>query len=306
VHPSLRGYAEAVAEESDAAGEAARLADDLTGVVDLLGRTPDLFAAVTDVGVPEGARRALMEDLLSSRLSAGALRIVLRAVHDERGPELPVALADLAERARLVAQLGLTEVETDEPILGRMANRALAAGYAVAVLEMVDHVDDIEEIEDELFRFARIVEASVALSSALTDAGRPVDERRALVTSLLEGRALAPTGRLARAAVHPRGRDVVRELDAMVDEAARARGWRVARVRTARPIDGPERERLAQALQTVTGAPVELQETEEPDLLGGAVVEVGDLLVDASAKHRLDQLEDHLLGSEGATRGAMS
>jgi F-type H+-transporting ATPase subunit delta len=78
----------------------------------------------------------------------------------------------------------------------------------------------------------------------------------------------------------------------------------VARVRSARAIDEDEQRRLAQALQRLTRQPVELQVTEDPSLLGGAVVQVGDLLVDASAEHRLQQLEEHLLGTEGTTRGA--
>ena len=42
--------------------------------------------------------------------------------------------------------------------------------------------------------------------------------------------------------------------------------------------------------------------TVDPTLLGGVVVQVGDLLVDGSARHRLDQLQEHLLVSEAAYR----
>ena len=44
----------------------------------------------------------------------------------------------------------------------------------------------------------------------------------------------------------------------------------------------------------MTGNPVELQVTENEALLGGVRIEVGDLLVDASAKGRLAQLRDVL------------
>ena len=40
--------------------------------------------------------------------------------------------------------------------------------------------------------------------------------------------------------------------------------------------------------------------TIDPRLLGGVVVQVGDLLVDGSARHRLDELKEHLLVSEAA------
>jgi F0F1-type ATP synthase delta subunit len=75
-------------------------------------------------------------------------------------------------------------------------------------------------------------------------------------------------------------------------------------VHTARPVDDTEHASLAEAMRWITGYPVELHISEDPDLLGGAVIEVGDLFVDASASHRLEILEEHLLGHEGATTGA--
>jgi len=95
-------------------------------------------------------------------------------------------------------------------------------------------------------------------------------------------------------------------LDWLVERAAEARGWRVARVHAAREIDAAERQGLDGALRRLTGVPVELQVTVEPELLGGVVVEIGDLLIDASVRHRLEQMHEHLLGAEGATRGVMS
>ena len=87
-------------------------------------------------------------------------------------------------------------------------------------------------------------------------------------------------------------------LEWMAERVARTRGWHVARVMTMRDIDEDERTALASALEALTGNPVELFVTEDAELLGGAVITVGNLLVDASAQHRLDQLYEELLGSD--------
>jgi F-type H+-transporting ATPase subunit delta len=99
-----------------------------------------------------------------------------------------------------------------------------------------------------------------------------------------------------------RARDIVPTLDALVEDAARARGWRVARVQSADRVDDAQRESLGQALGRLTGGPVELQVTINPQLLGGVVVQVGDLLVDGTARHRLNELKEHVLVSEAAYR----
>ena len=76
----------------------------------------------------------------------------------------------------------------------------------------------------------------------------------------------------------------------------------MARVRSADDVVDAQRQDLRDALGRMTGAPVELQVTLDPVLLGGVVVQIGDLLVDGSARHRLDQLKEHLLTSEAAYR----
>ena len=78
----------------------------------------------------------------------------------------------------------------------------------------------------------------------------------------------------------------------------------MARVYTGLPIDAEEHRILAEALERLANQPVELQVMAAPDILGGAVIHIGDLLVDASAQRRLDLVEEHLLRLEGATRGA--
>ena len=61
-------------------------------------------------------------------------------------------------------------------------------------------------------------------------------------------------------------------LDALVEDAARARGWRVARVHAADEVDDAQRRDLSEALARLTGNPVDLQVTVDPELLGGVVV----------------------------------
>jgi len=118
--------------------------------------------------------------------------------------------------------------------------------------------------------------------------------RAGVAADLLAARARPLTVRLAAyAVVGGRARDLVGTLDWLVDHVAAERGWRVARVFTARAIDDPSRERLAATLRSLVGRPVELEVAQRPDLLGGVLVEVGDLRVDSTTKGRLEALREH-------------
>lgn len=305
MHPSLRGYTIAVMAEAGRLDVGAQVADELTAVAHLLSRTNDLAVTMSDFAVPEAARRAVLRDLLSSRVHPLALQIALHAVQSERPEELMTSLHNVYELARHLHDLGPDQVQVQEPALGRTAWRQFASGYSAAVFEALT-VPEIETEEEELFRFARIVEGSPSLRSALADPTRPAEERRRLLNDLLAGKVTGATVELTTLLTQGHVRDVVASLDWLVELAARARGWRVARVRTARPIGTEEQEALARAMEHLANNPVELQITDDPELLGGAVIQIGDLLVDASARHRLEQLQEHLLETEGTTRGAQS
>jgi ATP synthase F1 delta subunit len=281
-----------------------QVADDVNAVAHLVSRTNSLAVALTDFAVSATARKAVLQDLLASRIDPIALKIVMRVVDTGRVEEFPTLLHELYELVRHMHDLGPDELRAEEPIVSRGAWRDYVAGYSEAVFEGVSQTSDLEEIEDELFRFARVIESSPSLRSVLSDSTLPLGNREQILGDLLEGKVRPATLRLVRTTIQGRVRDLASSLDWLAEQAARARGWRVARVYTGLPIDAEEHRILAEALERLAGQPVELQVMAAPDILGGAVIHIGDLLVDASAQRRLDQVEEHLLRLEGATRGA--
>ncbi len=73
-------------------------------------------------------------------------------------------------------------------------------------------------------------------------------------------------------------------------------------MKAADDIGEEQRGVLRRELGRLAGNPVDLQVTIDPVLLGGVVVQLGDLLVDSSTRHRLDELKEHVLASEAAYR----
>jgi F-type H+-transporting ATPase subunit delta len=293
MNPALQGHAAAVVEDASADGSLALLASELGSVDQLFATNEPLRAAMTDTTVSGPARRAVLMDLLAGRVSDRARRAVAFAGSAVPAPEVPVALSWLAHRTRQAAE-GSDE---PEPLLGLIASRERIAGYAAAVFEELPP-DSLEEIEDELFRFTRTVESAPALRAALSDSELPVPVRQGVVDDLLGGRALPATVRLVNYTLAGgRARDLVGTLYFLVEDTARARGWRVARVTSAAEFETSDRSRLSETLSQLAGQPVELQVTVDPALLAGVIVRVGDLQVDATARGRLDALREHMAGA---------
>jgi F-type H+-transporting ATPase subunit delta len=293
VNPAVEGYTAAVLE-SVGPEDSGSLAQELAAIVRLVEDHNELRSALTDTAVAAASRRAVVSELLEHRVSDPARRLAAFTVAAVRAPDVPAALGWVARRA--------ADRQLDLATLGHQAARQRVGGFAAAVFETTTETSDLEEIEDQLFRFARIVESNRALRSTLSDRDVPAQARTALVDQLLDGKVEPATLRLIRFVVTGgRARDFVGALDWLVEQTATARGWRVARVQSAEPIADAQRELLAAALSGITGTPVELQVTIDSELIGGAVIEIGDLHVDASARGRLDRLREELLpvGSTG-------
>jgi F-type H+-transporting ATPase subunit delta len=63
------------------------------------------------------------------------------------------------------------------------------------------------------------------------------------------------------------------------------------RLRTATPIDASETAKIREALKRRFGRDIELEQTIDPSVLGGAIIDAGDVVIDGSVRGRLHQLE---------------
>jgi F-type H+-transporting ATPase subunit delta len=174
-----------------------------------------------------------------------------------------------------------------------MADRIEA--YAHALLEIAQAEDRLSTVEDELFRFSRIVEGNDELRMALSNPGLPADRRAAIVDELLENRSLQTTRALASFIVGSgRGHDLPAIVQRFVELAASTREHEVAEVRSASPLDDSQRQRLAQALSRATNKNIEVKVVVDPSVMGGLVATIGDTVIDGTVRHRLDQLKETL------------
>ncbi|MGB8857965.1 MAG: ATP synthase F1 subunit delta [Ilumatobacteraceae bacterium] len=168
-------------------------------------------------------------------------------------------------------------------------------GYARGLFEIARAEGTLDEVEDELFRFARSFESSDALRTALTDEQIPPAKRQAIIEDLLGGKATSTTTQLISMVVGSgRTRDLPAIVDNLVARASSAKHQEVAEVRTAVALTADQETRLAAALANATGKQVNLKVVVDPSVLGGLVATVGDTVIDGSVRTRIDQLKSRL------------
>jgi F-type H+-transporting ATPase subunit delta len=167
--------------------------------------------------------------------------------------------------------------------------------YAAALLEIAKAEGNLDTVEDELFRVARTIESNDELRSTLSDQAIPVERRQAVVETLLGGKASPVTTALVSFVVGAgRSRNLPEIIDRLVAKAAEERREAVAEVRTAYPLDEDHRQKLADALSQATGKHVSLKVIVDPTVMGGVVATIGDMVIDGTIRHRLEQLRETL------------
>ena len=172
-------------------------------------------------------------------------------------------------------------------------DRTLA--YADALFAVAGAEGTLRDVEEELFRFSLALEGSDELREALIDTHVPAARRQQIVEDLLGEHALPVTVALVSMVVGAgRTRDLPAIVRQLVERSAAEADKEVAEVRVAVELTADQRKRLTAALNKATGKKVELKVIVDPSVLGGAVAQVGDTVIDGSVRSRLEQLKHAL------------
>ncbi len=177
-----------------------------------------------------------------------------------------------------------------------MARPSTAARrYAEAAFEIARRDGTLERWLDDL-RLAADVVTQPDAARVVDNPAIPFATRREVLGKLLEQRMAQPAYNLVLL-LAKRGRlsaapTVAAEYKRLVD---RERDVVVATVASAVPLEKAELEAIGARVREMTGARAEIVTAVDPELIGGLTVRIGDRLIDASVRGRLERLRDSIV-----------
>ncbi|HEY0225748.1 MAG TPA: F0F1 ATP synthase subunit B/delta [Mycobacterium sp.] len=167
-----------------------------------------------------------------------------------------------------------------------------------ALLEVAAREDRVDEVEDQLFRFARILEAQPRLGVLLGEYGTPAEGRVRLLRNVLSsatGRSNRITNALLSQTIELlRGQSADHAVMFLAEAAVARRNEVVAQVSAAAEPSDAQRTRLTEVLSRIYGHPVAVQLQIDAALLGGLLISVGDEVIDGTLSARLTAAEAQL------------
>lgn len=248
---ALDAKVDAIALDTAAAGE-------LFSVVDVLDGQPPLRRSLSDPSASADNRVQLAQRLLASRISGPAMEVVSGVVGSD----------------------GLT---------GRRVVQALERQGVRGLLRVAYQSGELARVQQELHTFATTVESQSALGDALRNRRYPLENRRQLVSSLVEGKVHPITAELLARATAGRVRNLPVTVATYLDMAATLGDQQIAKVTVAKPLDETRTQRLLRALEAQVDGPVALQVEVDPSVLGGMTIQIGDNIIESTVAGRLEQ-----------------
>jgi F-type H+-transporting ATPase subunit delta len=187
-----------------------------------------------------------------------------------------------------------------------MVTGSLARRYARAILEIGTANGNLDKLGADLRSLAKAMRESTELVTALTNPAIRRADRRRVIDGLLQAIGAEPLSKnlvylLLDGERLSSVEAISREVDAMIE----ARSGRMsAELTSARPLDAGQLSQIITALEKLSGKKVAVTRREDPDLLGGVVAKLGDIVYDGSLRTQLRTLRDELTTSGGAAPGS--
>ncbi len=241
----------------------ATLASELAAVAELLTGEVVLRKHLADRTDDPAPKLALVDRLFGGKIAAPTLD-VLRAAVEQRWS----SSRDLVE-----------------------ALAGLARGGVLVGAERAGRIDDVE---DELFRFGRTLDANPRLARLLSDRTAPAAGRIGLLDDVLGGRANSFTTALLQQEVRLVRGDLTDAVPKLAEFAAARRGESVAHVVAAAPLTDDQLRRLENVLSRIYRRTISVQLEIDPEILGGLRITVGDEVVDGTVLSRLNDASAQL------------
>ncbi|MCL6519699.1 MAG: F0F1 ATP synthase subunit delta [Armatimonadetes bacterium] len=173
----------------------------------------------------------------------------------------------------------------------------LAKRYAAALFEAAKASDSIDLVESDLGLVTYSLESVSQLTEVLEQPLIPIEHKKEIVRDIFSGRVQELTLNFLGLVIEKRRERILTEVEKeYVKLANDYRGIVLVQVTSALPLTSDEKSALRAKLEVFTGKQVELELHEDPTLIGGLVLRIGDTVIDGSVKGYLESLRNQMLG----------
>lgn len=168
--------------------------------------------------------------------------------------------------------------------------------YAAALFSQAQAAEAVDLVESDLGLITYSLDSIPRLAEALFTPVIPAARKREIVTGVFKGKVHEVTLFYLYLLIDKRREEMIKYTEAeYINLANEARGITVAQLTTAVELTETEIASIKERLSAHTGRRIELQLLIDDSIIAGAVVRIGDTVIDGSVAGFLEQLREQLL-----------
>jgi F-type H+-transporting ATPase subunit delta len=168
-------------------------------------------------------------------------------------------------------------------------NLVIAKRYAKALFNLAQQTKGVEQYGNELDEFVKLLRGLPELADGIQNPLYPEAARKALFRSVADKAEMAPVIRnfvdllIGKKRVQYLG-EIAEYYHKLMDENANVAR---AQLKAATQLDDKVIQDIAQTLEKMTGKKIVVEFQKDPELIGGVVAQIGDLVLDGSVRRQL-------------------
>lgn len=177
-----------------------------------------------------------------------------------------------------------------------MVTGSLSRRYAKAVMDLGEASKNLDKMAADLRSLAKAMKDSQELQTVLTNPAIRRADRRKVLDGLLQRIGAQPhTKNLVYLLLDSERLSSLEGISREVDTMIQAKSGRIAaEIVSASPLDAGQVQQITAALEKLSGKKVDVTKKEDPNLLGGVVARVGDVVYDGSLRTQLHTIREEL------------
>lgn len=178
-----------------------------------------------------------------------------------------------------------------------MIERRIVRRYASALFGAASKAGVIDQVESDLGLVTYTFESSPELLESIRMPLIPVPKKKEILRDIFGGKVHEITLSYLDLLIEKHREDAIVPTEELyILLANEARGVITVRVESAIELTRDEQSRLIAQLSQVTGKTVQLDAEVVPDHIGGALVRIGDTVIDGTVRGQLAALRETLIG----------
>ncbi|MBP7721556.1 MAG: F0F1 ATP synthase subunit delta [Alphaproteobacteria bacterium] len=173
------------------------------------------------------------------------------------------------------------------------ASHAVTSRYALALIELAQESNRIQQVERDLNELGAMIAASADLTTVISSPSLSRDQQAKAIMAIADKAKFdGLTRNFLGVLVKNRRLGAVQGIsEAFRTELSRRRGEVAVEVQTAQDMSASQLESLQRAIAKGLGRDVALKAKVEPSILGGMIVTIGSKMIDDSVARKLERLK---------------